>query len=77
MKSKLNILMFKSYKIYQDESEENYLMNTKENYNFFHTLKECQANPTKVNFRSCILSRLIKVIKIVIIKLIKGYDILR
>ena len=76
LKSKLNIIMFKSYKLL-NEGEDDYLMNTKENYSLFHTLKECQVNPTKVNFRNCVLSRLIKVSSLFInVKLITGYHLL-
>jgi len=68
MKSKLNILMYKSYKLISEDqityqNPEEYLLNTKENYNLFHTLKDCEINPNKVNFRHCIIARLIKVIK--------------
>ena len=75
--SKLNIIIFKTHEILTNNklisNNKNYFINSSENYKFFNSLKTIQkiasnytkTKPSKVNicshFRSCKVSRIIKV----------------
>ena len=59
--SKINFLLFKAYSLNNENDSQcnlpNYTVHTKDNFNFFNSLQNS-------NYRSCKITRIIKVIKI-------------